>query len=231
VVAVVGDSIGRSLDIGLVEQARKEGWTYLTASAGGCRVTHLLTSNEGNATDYERCFETTERLHLQLIARWHPDVVIVVANMEMTDFFDADGQLVEAGTSAWRRGEAREMQVVVDRFIRADSKVVLVEATPSVLPRHCLRRSLADQSDCLVPASGDRLASAFNDLLAAIAAPSPEAVFVVSLTPHLCPAGMCAPIVDEVFARYDGDHYSMAGSRWIVPLLIADMRRIGALPQ
>jgi hypothetical protein len=55
-------------------------------------------------------------------------------------------------------------------------------------------------------------------------------VYVVSPTTHLCPGGMCTPIVDGVFARYDGHHYSKAGSRWMASLLVADMRHIGAFP-
>jgi hypothetical protein len=50
------------------------------------------------------------------------------------------------------------------------------------------------------------------------------------MTPHLCPGGLCAPTADGVFARYDGHHFTRAGSRWIVPRLVEEMRSVGAFP-
>jgi len=72
VVAVIGDSIARSLDVGFLEAAERAGWTYLVASAGGCRVTHLLTVSEGDTADYRECYGSTPALLDELVSRWTP---------------------------------------------------------------------------------------------------------------------------------------------------------------
>ena len=231
VVAVVGDSIARSLDLGFVEHARRSGWTYLTASAGGCRVTHLLTVADGNSSEYQRCYETTPGLFRSLNTRWHADVVVIIESVEMADFSDHDGEVVEGGSPEWRRAETQELLSVVRGFASAGIEVVLVEAAPVVVPEGCLRRDHADEPGCVVSASSDVRADAFNDILATVAARTPGSVSVVSMTEHLCPEGSCSPIVGGVFPRYDGHHFSKAGARWLVPLLIDDMRSAGvAMP-
>jgi peptidoglycan/LPS O-acetylase OafA/YrhL len=230
VVAVVGDSIARSLDLGFVEQARRGGWTYLTASAGGCRVSHLLTSSEGNEAEYRRCFETTPGLFQRLKDRWAPDVVVIVENMELADIQDGHGAIVHAGSTEWAIAERRELGRVVGGFTSEGAYVVLVETAPNVTPKTCLRDDHFDQPECVVAASADELAAAFNRIEADVAARFPGQASVVSMTPYLCPGGLCAPTAEGVFARYDGHHFSRAGSRWIVPRLIADMRLAGAFP-
>jgi peptidoglycan/LPS O-acetylase OafA/YrhL len=227
VVAVVGDSIARSLDLGLVEHAERSGWTYLTASAGGCRVTQLLTVADGNSSEYRRCYETTPGMFRSLRERWRTDVVVIVESVEMADFSDRNGTVVEGGSPAWVQAETRELLSVVRGFASAGIHVVLVEAAPVVTPEGCLRRDGADDPACVVPAGGDERAGAFNDILAEVDARSRGEVSIVSMTQHLCPAGLCSPVIDGVFARYDGHHFSKAGARWLVPLLIEDMRRAG----
>ena len=228
VVAVIGDSIARSLDLGFVEQAKREGWTYLTASAGGCRVTHLLTSADGGATDYSRCFEATPGLFRTLSERWQPDVVIVIESVELADFVRPDGRLVRSGSPQWESAETRALVSVVGGFTGAGSAVVLVEAAPAVFPEGCLRHDRVDDPGCIVPATEDTRAAAFNRILSNVATSSPGRVSVVSMNPHLCPSGRCAPVVDDgIFARYDGHHFSKAGARWLVPLLLGDMRAAG----
>ena len=213
VVAVVGDSIGRSFDLGLIEQAKREGWTYLTASAGGCRVTRLLTVHEDFGREYARCFAAIEGLHERLISRWHPDLVIIVDNMELTDFRDPAGdEVIAAGSREWEAHELEAMTVVVDRFTSAGVEVALIEAGPKVFSDSCLRLDHAQRPECSVPATDDRIAAAYNRILGKIADHS-AASALVSPIPYLCPEGLCSPVVDGVFTRYDGVHYSEGGSR------------------
>jgi len=47
VVAVIGDSLARSLDPAFAALARENGWTYILGATNGCRISHLLTSSAG----------------------------------------------------------------------------------------------------------------------------------------------------------------------------------------
>ena len=148
------------------------------------------------------------------------------------DFRDPDGDdVIMAGSRDWAAHELEAMQVVVDRFTSAGVEVALVEAGPKVFSDSCLRLDHAQRPECSVPATVDRIAVAFNRILGQVADDAGASVLVVSPTPYVCPGGLCTPMVDGIFTRYDGLHYSEAGSRWIVPLLIQDIRAQGAFPK
>jgi peptidoglycan/LPS O-acetylase OafA/YrhL len=229
VIAVIGDSIGRSFDLGLVERAASEGWTYLTASAGGCRVTPLVTHADGQEGYYRECVRSVPPLLEELRARWSPDLVIVVENMELHDF-ERDGRVVMAGSPEWRLAERRGLEGVVRGFVEAGSDIVIVEAAPNVLPERCMRADRADDASCVFPAVDDPIATAFNRIAASVTSRFPDHAWSVSITPYLCPDSQCSPSVGGIVPRYDGHHYSTAGSRWVVPLLLREIRMLGAFP-
>jgi hypothetical protein len=60
--------------------------------------------------------------------------------------------------------------------------------------------------------------------LRSVAAARPAAATTVSVTDLVCPGGVCGPIQGDTLVRYDGVHFTIAFSRYLVPAL---MRRIG----
>jgi len=230
VVAVIGDSIARSLDAGFVELAERQGWTYVIAATGGCRITHLLTSVEGNSAKYEPCFEATPDLWRELLDTWEPDLVIALDSVELADLVDGSGTLVPAGDAEYLAAEHRELREITRAFTASGARVVHVAVPPFVTPPDCLREDALQLDLCAVPASNDPHVGPFNDMLAEVAAAFPGRAYDVSITEDLCPSGICRPTVQGVVARYDGHHFTAEGARWAVPRLYAELVRVGALP-
>jgi peptidoglycan/LPS O-acetylase OafA/YrhL len=230
VVALIGDSVARSLDLGVLELARSKGWTYVIAASDGCRVTPLLTYAHGDTSLYGPCLEATPSLWRDLLGTWHPEVVVLLDSVELSDFVSASGEIVSRDDPAHLATERRAMQSVADTFVARGTRLVFVEVPPVVTPPRCLREDTLDLAECAFPASGDPGVPAFNAMLGRVAAHHPGRAFVVSLTDELCPGGVCPPAPEGIFARYDGHHFTSVGARWIVPVLNTKMLDAGALP-
>ena len=230
VVALIGDSIARSIDVGFVELARDEGWTYLVAASDGCRVTHLLTAVEADTERYEPCYEATPDLWIELLQRWQPDLVIALDSVELADFATDSGEIVTFAQPEHLEAERRELEAIAARFVGAGSRLVFVALPPVVAASECLREDTSELNVCANPAFMDRRVLPYNGMLRSVVARYPERAFIVSITPYLCPGGTCTPTVDGVFPRYDGHHFTIEGARWIVPLLHSGLLAAGALP-
>ena len=230
VVAVIGDSIARSLDVGMIDLAEQQGWTYVIAASGGCRITHLLTSVEGDSEKYEPCYEATPGLLRELLDTWQPDLVIALDSVELADQVDGSGPVVTASDAEHLESERREFERITQTFTASGSRLVYVGIPPFVTPPDCLREDTQELDVCAIPASNDRFADPFNEMLAEVASGFAGDAYVVSITEHLCPGGICRPMVQEIVPRYDGHHFTAEGARWIVPLLHAELVRAGALP-
>lgn len=230
VMAVVGDSIPRSMDPGFLDLAKGRDWTYVTAASDGCRVTHLLTAVDGQSARYEACYRETPRLFSKLLARWDPDVVIVLDMVENADFIDHSGRVVESGSREWVKAELRELEAFAAEMIASGARVVFMELPPLVATTECLREDAPDDPACVFPASNDERSAQVNEIVESVVAELPGRAFLVSLNDHICPGGLCPPKVDSVLLRYDGHHFTRAGARWAVPLLHTEMLEAGALP-
>ncbi len=230
VIAVIGDSVARSLDPGVVELARRMGWTYVVAASDGCRVTHLLTAVDGDTEKYEPCFEATPGLWRDLLRTWHPDLVLAVDSVELADLVEPSGAVVAAGDPEHVIAERHGVQAVAELFADSGTRLAFVAFPPVVTPPECLRVENQDLDICAIPASKDRNVGTYNATLSEVASSYPGQAYLVSLTDHLCPGGICPPAPGGVFARYDGHHFTTAGARWVVPLLFGELLRAGALP-
>jgi hypothetical protein len=233
VVAVIGDSIARSLDLGFVEAAERDGWTYVTASAGGCRVTHLLTVAEDGGDpggDYRECYEAVPEMFSDLLDRADPDVIVVVERMELADFIDDSGRIVPGGSHEWAAAERRELGRLTELLTSRGARLVFVATQPLVHPTACFREEALDDPECTIPETADPMAARFDRLLEAVVADAAGRAFLVSVNERLCPGGLCPASIGGTPVRYDGHHFSESGARWIVPPLLEEMRAAGALP-
>jgi len=76
VLAVIGDSIARSLDPAFL--ATEHDWTYVLEATNSCRVTHLLSAagerSNGALLKEEERYEKTPALQGRLLAEWNPTI-------------------------------------------------------------------------------------------------------------------------------------------------------------
>ena len=91
VVALMGDSLARSLDSAFLKLAAEHDWTYVLAARNGCRLSHLLTVYQGHTRPNDRvCYEAMPHL-ARLLATWKPTAVVAVDRWEIIDFVGANG--------------------------------------------------------------------------------------------------------------------------------------------
>ena len=230
IVAVIGDSIARSMDVGFLDEARRRGFTYLMAANDGCRVTHLLTTTAQGSGEYEICYERTQNVWHDLATAWQPDLVIVVQDVEGNDFEVASGRRVADGSDEWAQAELREISRVARGFVRQGAKVVFLATQPAVMPERCQRASATDDPTCIVPASEDEIGAQLNVVLQAVTDRFHPDAAMVSVNDHLCPNGLCHYEANGLLPRYDAHHYSSAGARWVVGLLFEQMQLAGVWP-
>lgn len=217
VVAVIGDSVARSLDVGFVDLAARRGWTYILAANDSCRVTHLLASAAAKWTDRLRtCFERTPSVLAALRATWHPDVVVVADFMETQAVAQTDGRVLGAGSPQAIAALDPALRDLVLAFTRDGAKVVLLELPPQ-LGSDCARVLNAAEPQCTVPVSrGNASRTAYDQAYRRIASTVPG-VSTVSVTEAVCPGGVCTPRPRGVLLRSDGLHYTGSGAIAVMP--------------
>ena len=99
VVAVIGDSIAQSLDPAFLALAEEHGWTYVMSAAGGCRVTHLLTSANGQVRPADQtCHDKTPGVQRELLAEWHPSLIVDIDISEFQDVMGPDGRILPSAS-------------------------------------------------------------------------------------------------------------------------------------
>ena len=87
-----GRHLSRSLDAAFLRLAQEHDWTYVLAARHGCRLSHLLTSYQGQVKDsYRACYEATPHLIQRVLATWNPTAVIAMDRFEVIDFVGPDG--------------------------------------------------------------------------------------------------------------------------------------------
>jgi peptidoglycan/LPS O-acetylase OafA/YrhL len=226
VVAVIGDSVARSLDPGLASLARSRGWTYITAASDGCRITHLWSRFEGGSDRYRPCYQREQGVLSRMLSDWKPDVVVALDWFELQAFVGSDGAVVRPGTTAWLEAEREQLRSLAATFAPV-TRIVFVPPPPVVHPRSCFR--VHADAACVVPAADDAVAGLFDEGLRSVVAGFPGRADVVSLTPVICPDARCPLSLHGVLIRYDGIHFTTAASRWLVPVLFREIERRGLL--
>jgi SGNH domain (fused to AT3 domains) len=230
VIAIIGDSIPRSLDPGLLDIAEARDWTYLVAASDGCRLAHLLTHNEASDKDYRPCYQRTPGLLAGLIDTWHPDLVLAADRFDLMHYVDDSGQIVTAGSREHLDAERSALTDLATTLEAAHVPIAFLEVVPDVHAPECLTDTEVDLTRCTVPASEDPLAASFNEILREVVASRSGDVYLVSLNDVICPDGACAPTHDDVLVQYDGEHFTSSAARVLVPLLFERLEQAGAVP-
>jgi peptidoglycan/LPS O-acetylase OafA/YrhL len=228
VLAVIGDSMARSLDPAFERLATEHGWTYVLQATDGCRVTHLLTSTtESTASQAMNCYEKTPALQAQLLSAWHPALVVVADRMDLVDVIDSQGHTLAMGSAGNIALSEQALTDIARQFTASGADVALLELPPR-LGTECERVSTMDSPACQVMVGSNKTQAAYDAMFERVA-PKVPGVSTISLNEAVCPGGLCAPLVHGTVLRYDGIHFTAAGALTLVPTLDKQLEATAAL--
>ena len=224
VLGVVGDSIARSLDPAFLRLAERHRWTYVLAAPNGCRLDSLLTSYEGVTRPQDRaCTDLVPRLRGELIATWHPDLVVALDRWEIIDVVAPDGRVAKSGSPEHVVLTEGALKDVALEFTSAGSRLVLIELLP-LLPVGCGKLATADDPDCPRRVDADSVHPPYNDAFRRVAEEVPG-VASISIVEAICPDGVCVPLVNGAIARPDGLHFAESSGPWLADVIDAELAK------
>jgi peptidoglycan/LPS O-acetylase OafA/YrhL len=220
VVGVVGDSVMVSAVPGLQAEATRRGWLFVSAARRACPVGYEpLYDAYGNPSPYQCGVVRT--LHDQLIAA-KPNVVIWHDLQSVLDRRSPNGTLLKPGSSAWKTSLFAEWTLVLNRFLAAGARVVIV-LPPLRSQQAAGCHGVPMQSRCVDIQTQDTIMrEATTEWFASL--DGLAGVYLIQVDSLLCPAGYpCPGTVAGVQVRLPGDdqtHFTGAGSTWFAPQLL-----------
>jgi peptidoglycan/LPS O-acetylase OafA/YrhL len=230
VVALVGDSIARSLDPAFQQLAIGHGWTYLLLAPNGCRLTELLTSYNGSARPRDRaCVDLVPRLQKELLSRWKPNLIVAIDRWEISDAVGPDGNVLNGGTPEHVTLVQTAVEATARRLTAGGSKLVFIELPP-LLPAACMKPSPPASTKCSRNVSDDGTHAPYNAMFRNVASIIGNRVATISVTNVICPAGICVPEVDGRLIRFDGLHFTPPAARWLAAAIYRDLAAARFLP-
>jgi len=230
VVALIGDSIARSLDPAFTQLAGERGWTYVLAAANGCRISRLLTSSEGQVRPMDKnCQQTTRHRLERLLATWSPTTIVAIDRWEITDAVGPDGRVISSGTPEHISLVERSLADAARQLTSRGAHLVFIELPP-ILPPDCGSGEAQSSPRCHPAVREDAVQAPYNDALRRVARSVPG-VSTMSITAALCPAGVCGWDLDGMVLRFDGLHFTLDASRWLVPALGQQLTAAGLAPE
>jgi peptidoglycan/LPS O-acetylase OafA/YrhL len=224
VLAVVGDSVARSLDPAFQELASRHRWTYVIAAPNGCRLDALLLSNAGVTRQRDRdCVKEVPRLRRELISTWQPTLVIAMDRWEIVAAVAPDGHIAQSGAPEHVALTEAALKDVTLEFTNAGAHVVLIELPP-LLPAECGTPGMVDKPTCRARVDQDSVHAPYNAAFRRIANTVPG-VATISLVDGICPGGVCVPEIKGTIVRPDGLHFAVSAGPWLGDLIDRELTR------
>lgn len=213
---VIGDSTGGQLAIALADRLHHRDVGVVSAAVGGCQPTDVRFTfqNSEYLRSHPDCIQDVPEMQREMIARYHPKVVVWSDVMEWSDIQAEDGRNIVAGTDEWRRRITEGWDRLLARL--GDAHVALI-----------LPSWWADSSpDSPSVFSVDRQRALFWSW----AERHTDRVTAVDLKPVVCPNGPpCGQIVGGVRVRPDHVHYTPEGARWAIEKIMNDVADLKTL--
>ncbi|WP_426562371.1 SGNH hydrolase domain-containing protein [Angustibacter sp. McL0619] len=195
-VALVGDSKALQWLPALQEVARRQNWRIESYTKSACAFVRGVTTLL-NGAPYTTCRTWNSRLAARL-AHDPPEVVVT-----------SNGKRSVMRTAASPGGSlalAPGLRAAWGALARSGSTVVVLRDTPDPgldVPS-CVAQHRADVRDCSFPrATGLRRSGGQAQLLAL--SQQPRAT-MIDLTPQLCPASPCQPVIGDLLVYRKGSH-------------------------
>ena len=216
VVALVGDSTARSLDVGIMALSATYDWTYVAAAQNGCSLIDRRPV-DGTTPPNDRCPIENVAVRSQLLD-YRPTLIIAMDRNLTTDFISESGQRVAAGSALHLSATELGLAAAAAALTARGATLVLIETLPPGLPLDCAERA-GTSTSCSELASSDRLSAEYGRIIESVAARHPDVMRAVSITSLVCPRDSCSPEVEGTILRYDRVHFTKSGARWLAPHL------------
>ena len=231
VLAVLGDSIARSLDPGFLTFAVEHGWTYVLQANYSCRVAHLNSvTTPRNAAMLPLCYAKTPGLQAELVERWHPTVVVMADLMDTLDIQDDTGHVITAGSDQMTALEEQALADVARLVTGSGSRLVLLKLPPHLtIGPDCQKPSNFSSPGCTFRVTMDEPGAPVDAMFEQMAMNLPG-VSTLSLTSVVCPDNVCRPVVAGVMMRSDGLHFTEDGAKAVMRTLGTEILAFGARP-
>ena len=225
--AVVGDSIAKSLIPSLDTVAKERGVRLIAAAWSGCGIGIGYQKDMDGKSDLEfskGCYDAVPSAYARMIARYRPEVVWAHSVRERFPMRAEDGRTLMPRTpehdAALLVGYRRTYDVL-------SSEGAVVEFAPVTWPalRHkgICRDVKAKLPQCQADDGTDGVYQHVNDLITQFATSTAGEVKLVGTAPIICPAGPPCPEIlpghPEVYLRWDGSHFTPPGADLVAPAL------------
>ena len=212
-VLVVGDSTACTMLPGLDAVAAPAGVQIENAAVIGCgvvsgevapQVTNGVNANAASS----RCSSQASAEEKRALRSGPPNVVVWSSSWERSSLVvgqGADQKVLKQGSPQWYAVLTKRISQRLKEFTATGATVDLLTQAPFVpLGAHPALSTPSDEDFARL-----------NALMTSIASRTPH-VNVVGLANHICPSGPpCPLIVDSVWVRGDGAHYTDEGSLWV----------------
>jgi peptidoglycan/LPS O-acetylase OafA/YrhL len=204
-IAVIGDSLARSLVPGLETLGAERGWAIVNGAMGGCSIAggyQVNFAGEGYSFS-NRCARAVPDA-FETVAEVDPDLVIWHSASETNSLMDVNtGEVYHPGSE----GHDAIIRAGWERAVRHFQGVPVVAV--GVVHNGPRRRSLCgDTPNCGADDGTNGYVDHLNSLLKEFADAHANVQFV-SVSDFVCPSGPpCARTVEGVELRPDGSHYT-----------------------
>ena len=225
--AVVGDSIAKSLVSALGEEAGRRGYRLVAGAWSGCGfAVGFQTSPQGDPYPFsDACRRAVPTRYAALVRDYDPDVVWAHSVREVQWQRTPAGRLLAPMTvehdEQLRRGYAQAA-----RALTSNGATLLLAPLTLRGPRHkgSCRGQVQPDSRCGADTGADGIYNHVNALIEQFASSAPGTVTLVGTSPIICPAGPPCPDFPpdgrELYLRWDGSHFTDKGAAYVAPLLL-----------
>ena len=217
-VLLVGDSTACTMLPGLEAVAAPKGVQVEDGVVIGCGiVSGQVAPDIVNGVDLNRgsrlCSSRVSAAEKQALRPGRPNVVLWASSWEREPLVvghGADRKILAQGSPQWYSYLSHRIDQRLKQFTSTGTTVVMLTQPPFV--------PLGSRP--AGPSTQDETFERLNNLLNGIAAKVPH-VEVVDLASRVCPSGPpCSLIVDTIWVRGDGAHYTDEGSLWVARWLM-----------
>jgi len=219
-ILVVGDSTACTMIPGLeavggAAGVRIENATVIACGVVSGEIAPFKENGKHVNTATSRCQAKADAAEAQALKQGRPNVVLWSSSWERGSLVVGSGTkrtIVATGTPQWYALVTERMAQRVQRFTATGATVVMLTQPPFA------------ESKVSGPTTADGEFERLNALEATFALHQPHVV-LVDLAARVCPSGPpCPLVVDKIWARGDGAHYTSLGSLWVARWL---MPRLG----
>ena len=230
--AVVGDSIAKSLVGAMGEEAARRGYRLIAGAWSGCGLAvGFQTTPQGAAYPFsDACRRAVPARYGELVSKFDPDVVWAHSVREIQWQRTTAGRLL-APMSAEHDQMLRRGYLRAYRALTAGGAQLQLAPVTLRAPRHkgSCRQSAQQDSRCAADTGTSGSYNRVNSLINELASRTSGAVSLVGTTPIICPLGPPCPDFppdgQEIYLRWDGSHFTDKGAHYVAPLLMDAIER------